>query len=296
MTADQISAGRQILVNIGNRFVVFGPPTGLPVAAVFDPEELEVLPRVHDEAEASERRVVETIKVAGLLKVETNPAEHGWDIKFQDERGRSLFVEVKTRDGPARDADYRQAFDRASKAAAEGRELETWFFNVDRLSLTVIGTPNPLHETDWEPVEVWEKTKDSLFGRADVIHSVNSWQNAIDGLFTFCRTTLQSDTSLQFDTSRRYTMSEELMQKFAVPDRELPILDVVRGEDVLASFIPRALWVLGSFGRVDLVTRSGTTLLVRASREDKFSWQVVNKSDRRKTRPLDAEVLRGLLA
>ncbi|WP_419809184.1 hypothetical protein [Sphingomonas sp.] len=296
MTADQISAGRQILVNIGNRFVVFGPPTGLPVAAAFDPEELAVLPRVHDEVEASERRVVETIKVAGLLKVEIDPAEHGWDIQFQDERGRSLFVEVKTRDGPVRNADYQRAFDRASKAAVEGRELETWFFNIDRLSLTVIGTPDPLHETAWEPVEVWEKTEDSLFGRADVINSVNRWQNAIDGLFTFCRTTLQSDTSLQFDTSRRYTMSEELMQKFAVPDRELPILDVVRADDVLASFIPRALWVLGSFGRVDLVTRSGTTLLVRASREDEFSWQVVDKSDRRKVSPLDAEVLRDLLA
>ncbi len=296
VTETQISAGRQILVNLGNRFVVFSPPTGLPAEPAFDPAEFEILPRVADEAEVAGRRILDTIRVTGLSRIELNPIESDCDIQFKDERGCSLFVDVKTRDGPVRNVDYQRAFDRAREAEAKGRQFETWFFNIDRLSLTVIGVPDARRETGWEPVEVWEKTKDGLFGRADVLKSVNAWQEAIDDLFVFARESLQPDTSIAFDTSRRFTMSEELMQKFAVPDRELPILDVMRAEEVLASFIPRALWVIGSFGRVDLVTRSGTTLLVRASKGKEFSWQVVNRSDRREVSPLDAEALRGLLA
>lgn len=296
MTAPQISAGRQILVSLGNRYVVFGPPTGLPSKAAFDPSELGVLPRVSDESEVAGQRIVETIKVAGLSKIELDSTESAGDIEFQDEKGRSLFVDIKTRDGPVRRADYDRAFSRAREAAVKGRQFETWFFNIDRLSLTTIGVPDPHRETHWEPVEVWEKTKDSLFGRADVIESVNKWQDAVSALFAFVRESLQADNSLEFDTSRRYTMSEELMQKFAVPDRELPILDVVQADEVLASFIPRALWVIGSFGRVDVITRSGTTLLVRVSQEEDFNWQIVDRSDRRKLSSLDAETIRGLLA
>lgn len=290
-----INAERQILVNLGNRYVVFGPPTGLPAKSVFRPDDLQVLPRVAAEADEAESRIVQTIRVTGLDRVEPAPSEFGWDIEFRDKKGQRLFVDIKTRDGPIRASDFERAFQRALEAQKEHREFETWFFNVDRLSLTIVGNPHSNRRDRWEVLEVWEKTKEGLFGRADVIASVQGWERALDSLYLFVRDTLQKDLSLEFDTSRTYNMSEELMRKFAVPDRELPILDVIRGGEVLASFVPRALWVIGSFGRVDLVTRAGTTLLVRLERGDRPNWQWVDPVDRRRTLPLDAQAVRDFV-
>jgi hypothetical protein len=59
---------RQILVNIGNRYVVFGPSPGLPEPLHFDPQvDSEILPRVADESDVTEARIVRTLRVSGHL-------------------------------------------------------------------------------------------------------------------------------------------------------------------------------------------------------------------------------------
>jgi hypothetical protein len=42
-------ANRQVLINLGNRFVVFGPEGGLPEPLRFDPKNSPTVPRVADE-------------------------------------------------------------------------------------------------------------------------------------------------------------------------------------------------------------------------------------------------------
>lgn len=57
-------SNRQILVNLGNRYVVFGSTTGMPQPLAFVPErDSELLPRVADEIEIAGERIVQTLKV-----------------------------------------------------------------------------------------------------------------------------------------------------------------------------------------------------------------------------------------
>jgi hypothetical protein len=51
-------------------------------------------------------------------------------------------------------------------------------------------------------------------------------------------------------------MDEQLMREYAVPPRELPVLDVRRssGQSTAMSLVPYALWVVGANGRLDLFT------------------------------------------
>jgi hypothetical protein len=103
-------------------------------------------------------------------------------------------------------------------------------------------------------------------------------------------------TGLRCEQSRSITMSEELMQKFAVTDRDLPVLDVLDADQVIASFVPRGLWLIGSWGRVDVITRNRTHLLhllVDAGRPDR---RLVSLEDRRRMVPFDKTALLMLIA
>jgi hypothetical protein len=79
---------RQILVNLGNRYVVFGPAASLPQPILFNPEtDSEALPRVADESEVSEARIIQTVRVSGMTKLaefeETSNADFALlDCKF----------------------------------------------------------------------------------------------------------------------------------------------------------------------------------------------------------------------
>ena len=83
------------------------------------------------------------------------------------------------------------------------------------------------------------------------------------------------------------------MQNFAVTDRDVPILDVIEGDQVVASFVPRGLWMIGAWGRVDVITRSQTTILVatRDKEEEELRWELVSPEDRRKRVPFNKDSL-----
>ena len=58
---------RQVMVNLGNRYVVFGPSAGLPQPIFFGPATpSEALPHVADEGEATEARIAKTLRVHGM--------------------------------------------------------------------------------------------------------------------------------------------------------------------------------------------------------------------------------------
>jgi hypothetical protein len=61
-------AKRQVLVNLGNRFVVFGPDGGLPEPLRFDPIDSIATPRVADESEVAETRIAETLRISGMTR------------------------------------------------------------------------------------------------------------------------------------------------------------------------------------------------------------------------------------
>lgn len=216
------------------------------------------------------------------------------DLVLSDKDGNRVLVEVKVRQGDPKGRDLSIAWERSKEAKQQGLMYENWFFNVDRLKLLRVYWDHevPIIEES-VPLDVWEKTPESIFRRANVVAEVEDWIFRLDVLYNDVESWLSTHRDFRFERNRTVTMSEEMMQNFAVTDRDVPILDVIEGDQVVASFVPRGLWMIGAWGRVDVITRSQTTILVatRDKEEEELRWELVSPEDRRKRVPFNKDSL-----
>jgi hypothetical protein len=283
---------RQILANFGNRYVAFAPEGGRPISPAFDPQDSATFPRVADESEAAESRIVETLEIEGLkrLSIEAEPMDFA-DIAFADDEGRAIFIDVKVRESEPKHRDLDKATARIRAEASKGRDLQVWFFNVERLGLTVMRFDGPTLLFDqFVPINVWERTATGVFARQKVVDEVEDWIQRLAALYSNLTTWLQDHADLRFEQTRTVTMSEEMMHNFAVTDRELRILDIVREDNVVASLVPRGLWLIGAWGRVDLITESQTWIIVAIKTDDQYRWHIVPPDNRREQKVLDKDL------
>lgn len=280
---------RQILVNIGNRFVVFGPEGGLPEPLRFDPDASPTLPRVADESEVAESRITETLQVAGMTRAQSQSAgDIGADIELVNSAGDHIRVEVKVKERDPKSRDFDTGMEHLNLAKSKNQRAEVWFFNIERLKLTVMRLEGSALQFDQlVPLNVWEKTSEGIFERNRVVDEVEDWVRRIERLYAQVREWAVDKGDLRLEQTRTVTMSEEMMQKFAVTDRELPILDVLRGDQVVTSFVPRGLWLIGAWGRIDIITKKRTWILVAIKKDNEFEWRLVSSEDRRQTRPFE---------
>ena len=291
---------RQVLVNIGNRYVVFGDTVTLPQRPYFDPDKVsELLPRVADESEFARDRIIQTLRVSGMETAPTPTSESDGDVVLLDKDGKRTIVEIKTRSSDPKPRDYTQAFELIRSHKSE--PFEVWFFLIERLKLLILRMVNGLPDTkEMPPLDVWEKTESGIFDRSHVISEVEIWADRVNALFRTIEEWLDDHESLRFDRTRTVTMSEELMQKFAVTDRDLPILDVLRGDEVVASFVPRGLWLIGAWGRVDVITKNSTSAIIgiRSNPMDDstFHWCLSLLDRRRELKPFTQEALLAIVA
>lgn len=284
---------RQVLVNLGNRFVVFGPEGGLPEPLRFDPDASPTLPRVADESDIAESRITETLQVAGMTRAQSESAgDTGADIELVNSAGDHILVEVKVRERDPKQRDFDAGMGRLNLAKSKNQRTEVWFFNIERLKLTVMRLEGSMLQFDQlVPLNVWEKTSEGVFERNRVVDEVEDWVRRIERLYAQVREWIGGKGDLRLEQIRTVTMSEEMMQKFAVTDRELPILDVLRGDQVVMSFVPRGLWLIGAWGRIDIITKERTWILVAIKKDNEFEWRLVPSENRRQTRPFEKAFL-----
>lgn len=285
----------QVLVNLGNRFVVFGEAAGPPQEPQFNPDEDSVdLPRVADEYEVAGERIAQSLRLSGhrrLSSEEAGVAEA--DLVLVGPDGQRTIIDLKVRDHDPRQRELLNAFEWLRSHKDEPGRPEVWLFNVERLGLSIItdGAQGP-QVRRLTPLDVWEKSVHGLFRRSDVVAAVDDWVKRVDALYNQVETWLEQIEGVSFERTRTMTMFEELMQKYAVTARDIPILDVLQHGSVLASFVPRGLWMLGSQGRVDVIANAETRMLV-AFREagDFYVWHLVSAERRTQTTPLTSEAL-----
>jgi hypothetical protein len=289
---------REVLVNLGNRYAVFGPPSGLPRPIHFHPDtDSDVLPRVVDEGEVAEERIAQTLRIHGMDRLTASEGPPRDDVEFRDGDGNRLFVEIKVRERDPKARDIEQGHQRLSDAANMGQALELWYFNIERLKLVVMHlNRSRLQIDELTPLDVWEKTADGVFDRAKVVDEVEDWVRRVDALYDDIQTWLADHPNLRFEQTRTITMSEEFMVKFAVTDRDISVLDVIDGDQVIASFVPRGLWLVGSWGRIDVITRNRTDVLVALGGAGNLEWRVALSEDRHRRIPFDRGALLNLLA
>jgi hypothetical protein len=292
------TVNRQVLINLGNRFVVFGPDSGLPEPLRFDPENSPILPRVAEESDVAETRIAETLEVSGMTRVAPGPdaAVIDSDIELVDHAGNRILIDIKVRETDPKLRDMQSGTERLNRAKSEGHNLEVWFFNIERLKLTVIRLDESDLRVDYlVPLNVWTRTSEGIFERQRVIDEVDDWLYRVEHLYSDVRAWLDDKRDLRFEQTRTVTMSEEMMQEFAVTDRDLSVLDVLRDDQVVASFVPRGLWLIGAWGRIDIITRDRTWILIAIKQLQKFEWQLASPENRGRLRGFDKSALLEIL-
>jgi hypothetical protein len=156
-------AKRQVLINLGNRFVVFGPESGLPEPLHFDPADSPIPPLVADESEVTETRITETLQVSGMTRITPGPdgAVGNADIELVDPAGNRILIDIKVRETDPKLRDIQSGTERLNLAKSERRNLEVWFFNIERLKLTVMRLDgSDLRVDHLVPLNVWTRTSE----------------------------------------------------------------------------------------------------------------------------------------
>ena len=145
-----------------------------------------------------------------------------------------------------------------------------------------------LTDTGMAMADVLEEITNPGIDRDHVLRRVDDWARRIDALYRQIAGWLPAGWT--FDQEGAIRMSEELMQKFGVPARELPILQLLQDGKRSAHIEPRGLWIIGANGRLDLFSRSGHHVISDAAENfQPPDWRIAPLSNRRKRQPLDQE-------
>lgn len=273
---------RQVLAAIGNRFVVFGS-VSLRGAPRLGPADVrEQLPRVGDDRDDVEQRIARSLVIEGFEVRPVEGREFG-DVEIIDPKGRSILVEIKAGDRDFGGINLTRAWQELGQAA-ERREI--WGFNLEALSLGILWSNRDAGPgfVRLPPLDVWEFDRaGSVFDRAKVAAEVEEWSARVTALYDEVEVWARKE-GLAALRDRTIPMSEEIMQKFAVPDRDMPILDLLDGETSVVTMKPDGLWLIGYNGMVDVITRNGTFLLAGTPEAyDPPIWTLIDPRDRSRT-------------
>jgi hypothetical protein len=133
---------------------------------------------------------------------------------------------------------------------------------------------------------VLEETTSQEIDRNHVMRRVDDWADRVSALYADICNWLPAGWTAQ----RRgvVKMHEQLMHKFGVPARDLPVLELSSGERS-ARLEPRGLWIIGANGRLDLFAGPHHYMIIdTAENLQPPQWQIAPFSDRRQLKPLDS--------
>ena len=270
---------------------MFGTQISMPVRPRLGPSDVRArfAERVGDEMDFPEFRLVRSIQVEGAEVICKPRDDQRADIALMFPNGASALVEVKVqqRDFKSKELGHYWANLREAHQASQVWH-EIWNFNIERLRLTIVwinetGLPEYL---DLDPLNVWEFNEDgSIFDRAILIMRIENWLHRIEEVYTAAKEWAEQ-AGLAVSRTRTILMSEELMQRFAIPDRELHILDFDRNGVPMMSMVPVGLWIIGGNGRIDLITPNQTAVLIDLAEPMTLpNWMYREKREDRVFRP-----------
>lgn len=292
---------RQILAVVGNRYVVFGSQNRMPGQPLLSPSDVgtRFAERVGDETDFPLNRLIKSIQVKDAevcYEPASGPLTSNLSIKYANGSTATVQASVDTRDFKSSELErfWKYLYDQSRYATPRH---EIWNFNVERLKLSILFYEgNTPQHCDLDPLYVWEFNDDgTVFDRSYLDTRLDDWQRRITDVYAQAEAWGKQE-GLVADRSRTILMSEELMQKFAVPDRELPILDLNRGETPVMSIVPAGLWVIGSNGRIDIITQDRSAILIDASPAmEAPRWVYLVRGERHQPQPWDEAAFHGLI-
>lgn len=111
----------------------------------------------------------------------------------------------------------------------------------------------------------------------------DGWISKVERLYADIKDALKNDSDVRFKSEQYMVMQEELMQEYGVPPKKVPIFDLFVGNQLRATFKPVGLWVVGAKGRIDILTKEGSYILVDLGEDDAHpDWKVFTPKNRKK--------------
>jgi hypothetical protein len=142
--------------------------------------------------------------------------------------------------------------------------------------------------TDINMPRVLEETTSRELDRDHIVRRVDDWASRIDALYR----ALSGWLPIGWTAERKGTVSmrEELMQKFHVPARELPVLQLFLDGKPSATIEPRGLWIIGANGRLDFFRGSCHCVIIDSAENfEPADWHIAPLSDRQNLRRLNRD-------
>lgn len=141
---------------------------------------------------------------------------------------------------------------------------------------------------------VLEETTSREIDRDHIVRRVDDWTNRIEALYRQIEGWLPAGWTA--DRKGTVQMREELMKKFGMPARELPVFQLSHQDKRSARIEPRGLWIIGANGRLDFFAGSGHYVIIDfAENFQSPDWRIAPLSDRRTMQPLNRETFTSAL-
>lgn len=138
-----------------------------------------------------------------------------------------------------------------------------------------------------------EVTSDTI-DATHIKRRVDDWEGRLKMLFEAIVSWLPE--GWEAHPSTPVPMLEELMQKYGVEERPVPTLELRSQSGHCATLEPRALWIIGDNGRVDLKHDGNRYLIVdQAKNLEEPDWQVMNAQRRWERETFNRDWLQRLL-
>lgn len=117
---------------------------------------------------------------------------------------------------------------------------------------------------------------------------VDDWASRINALYDELNSWLPP--GYRSERTQGVTMHEEMMRKYGVKPRQLPVLNVLDGSGWKAKVIPFGLWVIGANGHLDVLIESKKLIIVGGDQsEAEPNWHIASKDGRSALKELTRE-------
>ena len=123
--------------------------------------------------------------------------------------------------------------------------------------------------------------EEPVIDKQHVEKRVQDWKNRIAELYSNIEIWLK-DSEYNIKSGSKLTMYEEMMSKFNVAPTQIDTIDVYKSKNFIMSIKPIGLWMIGSNGRIDILTKNESYILVDfADRFQAPQWKLFgsNKKD-----------------
>jgi len=107
-----------------------------------------------------------------------------------------------------------------------------------------------------EILEVYTTDKEYILAR------ISDWKKRIDNLYNESSKWISLHPNLSIKEGNPTEMYEELMQSFNVLPIDLETRDIYKNNKLVLSFKPKGLWMIGGNGRIDIISKFGSYILI----------------------------------